>query len=318
MTPAVLAAIVGLMKIIVTGGAGFIGSHLVDRLIKEGHEVIVLDNLSTGNKKNLNPKATFYKADIRSKAVEAIFKKERPGALFHFAAQIDVRKSIADPKHDASVNILGSLNLLETCRTYGVKKVVFPSTAGIYGDVDAVPTPETYPVQPISPYVVAKLSFEHYLHYYYKIHGLAFCVLRFANVYGPRQNSKGEGGVVAIFCKALISGRQPVIYGSGQQTRDFVFVADVVEANMLALRKGRTEVFNIGTGKETSVQELFQKIKRLTGFRKDALLGKARPGDLQKSCLDASKARQELGWVPAILLEEGVRHTWEWFDKNRA
>ncbi len=297
------------MKVIVTGGAGFIGSHLVDRLIQEGHTVVVIDNLSTGSRKNLNPKAKFYRIDIRSKAVEAIFRKERPDALFHYAAQIDVRKSIVDPRNDAEINILGSLNLLESCRKCKVKKIIFASSGGaIYGEANIIPTSETYPVQPISPYGAAKLSVEQYLHYYHEIHGMRFCVLRFANVYGPRQNSKGEGGVVAVFADAMLSGRRPIIYGSGQQTRDFVFVADAVEANILALHAGKTGVFNIGTGKETSVRELFVKIKRNTGFRKNALLAPARPGDLKRSCLDASKARRELRWIPSTLLEEEVRH----------
>ena len=223
---------------LVTGGAGFIGSHLVDKLIQKGYRVVVIDNLSTGSRKNLHTKAVFYKVDIQSFKVAGIFKKEKPHILFHFAAQIDIRKSVKDPVKDAKINNLGSLNLFENCVKYGTKKVIFASTGGtIYGEADVVPTPESYPLKPISPYGVAKLTIENYLHYYHVVHGIPYVALRFANVYVPRQNSSGEAGVVAIFINRLLSGKTPVIYGDGKHTRDFVFIDDVAEAICKSLQE---------------------------------------------------------------------------------
>src|SRR3989344_887736 len=225
------------MKILVTGGAGFIGSNLVDWLIRERHLVVVVDNLSTGNKKNLNPRAKFCKMNVQSSRIGKVFKDFRPQAVFHYAAQTDVRKSWEDPLTDARDNILGSLNLLEACRNYKVKKFVFASTGGaLYGEASQIPTSETYPANPISAYGAAKLSVEHYLHAYHAVYGLSVIVLRLANVYGPRQDGKGEAGVVGIFSRTLLQGKEPILYGNGTQTRDFVFVEDVVQANLLALK----------------------------------------------------------------------------------
>ncbi|MDP3900873.1 MAG: NAD-dependent epimerase/dehydratase family protein [bacterium] len=295
---------------LVTGGAGFIGSHVADRLIEEGHRVVVVDDLSSGSRKNLNPKATFIKLDIQSPKLKEVFRKERPEAVFHFAAQIDVRKSVQDPVADAKVNILGSLNLLENCVKHKVKKVVFASTGGaIYGDADVIPTPESYPAHPVSPYGVAKLSVEHYLHYYHKIFGLPYVVLRFANVYGPRQDPFGEAGVVAIFTNALLSGKRPTIYGSGRQTRDFVFVGDAAEAALKGLGRKKVGIFNVGTGKQTSVQELLRALQTIVGSSLGAKKGPARPGEQQKSCLAWSGARRALGWKPKHALREGLRET---------
>ena len=223
--------------IIVTGGAGFIGSHLTDKLIEKGERVVVIDNLSTGSRENLNPKAVFYKANIEDAEISNIFEKENPSAVFHFAAQINLRSSIDDPIRDAKTNILGSLNVLENCSKYGVKKVVFSSTGGAMYGAAKIPTAETALANPSSPYGIAKLSVEYYLQYYLKSLKLPFVVLRFANVYGPRQNHKGEAGVVAIFCNAMINGKQPIIFGSGKQTRDFVYVGDAVESAVLAYKK---------------------------------------------------------------------------------
>lgn len=302
---------------VVTGGAGFIGSHLVDALLEKGHRVVVLDNLSTGNRKNLNPGAKFIRLDVRSSRVREVFRKERPEAVFHYAAQIDVRKSVDDPKKDASINILGSLNLLESCRMYGVQKIVFASTGGaLYGEADILPTSEKYPAQPISPYAIAKLSVEHYLYYYSAVHHIPYVALRFANVYGPRQNVRGEAGVVAIFSDAMLSGKKPVIYGNGKQTRDYVFVRDVVEASMLALQKKKIGIFNIGTGKETSVSQIFQMLKTLTHSKAKKLYGSAREGEQQRSCLDYSLAKKVLGWSPVYTLQEGLRKTVEWFEAH--
>jgi len=302
------------MKCLVTGGAGFIGSHLVDKLIKEGHKVVVIDNLSTGRKENLNPKAKFYKIDICSYRISQIFKKEKPEVVFHYAAQIDVRKSVKDPVEDAKINILGTLNILENCKKYNIRKVIFASTGGaIYGDADIVPTPETYPELPLSPYGIAKLTIEKHLSYYYKVFGLPYVSLRLANVYGPRQNSKGEAGVVAIFCDKMLSKKQPIINGDGKQTRDFVFVDDVVEANISALKKDKVGIFNIGTARETDVNTLFKKLRELTDSKCAKIHGPTLPGEQKRSCLDYSEAKRELGWQPKYSLDKGLKKTVEWF-----
>ena len=307
------------MKCLVTGGAGFIGSHLVDKLIKEGHKVVVIDNLSTGRKENLNPKAKFYKIDICSYRISQIFKKEKPEVVFHYAAQIDVRKSVKDPVEDAKINILGTLNILENCKKYNIRKVIFASTGGaIYGDADIVPTPETYPELPLSPYGIAKLTIEKHLSYYYKVFGLPYVSLRLANVYGPRQNSKGEAGVVAIFCDKMLSKKQPIINGSGRQTRDFVFVGDVVEANILALKKNKIGIFNIGTAKETNVNTIFKKLKELTGSKCKEIHGPALLGEQKRSCLNFLKAKKELNWQPKYSLDKGLNKTVEWFKKVKS
>jgi len=305
------------MKCLVTGGAGFIGSHLVDKLIKEGHKVVVIDNLSTGRKENLNPKAKFYKIDICSYRISQIFKKEKPEVVFHYAAQIDVRKSVKDPVEDAKINILGTLNILENCKKYNIRKVIFASTGGaIYGDADIVPTPETYPELPLSPYGIAKLTIEKHLSYYYKVFGLPYVSLRLANVYGPRQNSKGEAGVVAIFCDKMLSKKQPIINGDGKQTRDFVFVDDVVEANISALKKDKVGIFNIGTARETDVNTLFKKLRELTDSKCAKIHGPTLPGEQKRSCLDYSEAKRELGWQPKYSLDKGLKKTVEWFRQK--
>jgi len=298
------------MKILITGGAGFIGSHLTDKLIKTGHNVVVVDNLSTGKRENLNPRAKFYKIDICNSKISQIFKKEKPEVVFHYAAQINVRKSVAEPIKDAKINILGSLNILENSQKYKVKKIIFTSTGGaIYGEADIIPTPETYPENPLSPYGIAKLTVEKYLDYYYKIFGLSFISLRLANVYGPRQNSKGESGVVAIFYDKLLNKQQPIINGNGQQTRDYIFVDDVIEANFLALQKNKVGIFNVGTGIETSVNEIFQKIKKVTKSNLKAIYKPAKKGDLERSCLDCSKIKKQLGWQPKHNLDKGLEKT---------
>lgn len=304
------------MKILVTGGAGFIGSHLVDRLIKEGHRVSVIDNLSTGKKENINPKAKFYKIDICDPEISQIFEKEKPEIVFHYAAQIDLRESVEDPIKNAQINILGTLNILESCKNFRVKKVIFASTGGaMYGEAEIIPTPETYPEFPLSPYGIEKLTIEKYLNYYSKVFGLPFISLRLANIYGPRQNSKGEAGVVAIFCDKMLSGEQPIIYGDGNRTRDFVFVDDVVDANILAMEKGRVGIFNIGTAKETNINTIFKKLKELTASNCKEIHGPAKPGEQKRSCLDFAKAKKELNWQPQFNLDEGLKKTVEWFKK---
>lgn len=301
-------------RALVTGGAGFIGSHIVDRLVKKGYGVVVVDNLSTGQKKNVNPKAKFYKVDIQSPRVRDVFVKFKPQFVFHFAAQIDVRKSVANPIEDAKTNILGSLNILENCRMQNVKKVIFASSGGtIYGDATVIPTPETYPGNPLSPYGIAKYATEQYLSYYWNVFYLPFISLRLANIYGPRQNSKGEAGVVAIFADMMLNNRQPVIYGNGRQTRDFVFVKDVVEASMKAIQSKRVGVYNVGTAKETSVNEIFSLLKHLIRCPFKKVHSPARKGEQARSCLSYEKIQREIGWNPSYELQRGLQETVEWF-----
>ena len=308
------------MKILVTGGAGFIGSHLVDRLIKEGYKVVIIDNLSTGKKENLNPRAKFYQLDICSPKISEVFKKEKPKAVFHLAAQIDLRKSVNDPVFDANINILGSLNLIQNfLQNLKFKiqnsKFIFSSTGGaMYGNADIIPTPENYSARPISPYGIAKLSIEYYLYYYQKVFGLNFISLRYGNVYGPRQDSKGEAGVVAIFCDKILTGTTSIINGNGRQTRDYVYVDDVVEANILALEKKAEGIFNVGTGKETSVNELFKKMIKISGKEIQAKHGPAKQGEQKRSLLDSRKIKKVLGWESKVGLEEGLRRTMNWYS----
>jgi len=305
------------MKILVTGGAGFIGSHLVDRLIEQDHKVVVVDNLSTGKKENLNKEAVFYNIDIRASELSHIFQEERPEVVFHLAAQISVRKSVEDPIVDAKTNILGSLNLFENCKKFGVKKIIFTSTGGaLYGDADKIPTPDDYPVHPLSPYAIAKLSTEKYLDYYYKVFNIPYLILRFANIYGPRQDPNGEAGVVAIFAKKLLKNENPIINGDGRQTRDYVVVDDAVRAAMLGLENNNMGTYNIGTGKETSVNQLFDLLSQALGVSAEKRHGPAKKGEQLRSCLDYSKIKQEFGWKPSYEIEEGIRKTAEWFKNN--
>ena len=303
------------MKILVTGGAGFIGSHIVDAYLKNGHEVLIFDNLSTGKKENLNPKARNFTVDITTpKAIELI-KKEKPEVLNHHAAQINLRLSVKDPLFDAKVNILGFLNLLEAGKEI-FKKVIFASTGGaLYGDAKVVPTPETYPAHPVSPYGVAKLTGENYLYYYKKIYKLPSIILRYANVYGPRQNPHGEAGVVAIFCEKFVKKQQPVINGNGKQTRDFVFVSDVVSANLKALKLERSEIFNIATAQETDVNTIFENLKRAFSSSFKAVHAPGKKGEQQRSCLSFEKAKKELYWEPEVNLKEGLKLTARFFQK---
>lgn len=303
------------MRILVTGGAGFIGSHLVDAFIAGGHEVVVIDNLATGRRANLNPDARFYEADIRdATAVADLFARERPDVLCHQAAQLDVRRSVADPAYDADVNVVGTLRLLQAGVEHGLRKVLFASSGGaIYGGATVLPTPEDYPTRPISPYGVAKLTVEHYLHYYHAVHGLPYVALRYANVYGPRQNAAGEAGVIAIFTERLLRGQPATIFGDGRNTRDYVFVADVVAANRLALATERIGAYNVGTGVETTVNEVFDKLNRLTEAGAVERHGEAKAGEERRSCLDASLAARDLGWQPRVNLDEGLIRTVEYF-----
>ena len=305
------------MNILVTGGAGFIGSHIVDSLVKKEHKLIVIDNLSTGLEENLNSEVRFYKRSI-SDDLSDIFEKEKPKVVFHLAAQINVRRSVENPVFDAKNNIIGSLNILENMRKTGGKKIVFSSTGGaIYGDKVKIPTPESEEEKPYSPYGVAKLSIEKYLNFYKKVHGIDFVSLRYANVYGPRQNSRGEAGVIAIFLDKILKGDQPTINGSGKQTRDYVYVKDVVSANILSLQKESSGIFNVGTSKETSVNELFEKIVELTGKTVKEVHGPSKKGEQMRSCLSYEKIKKELGWEPKFDLDSGLKETVEWFKGKR-
>jgi UDP-glucose 4-epimerase len=300
------------MKILVTGGAGFIGSHLTDSLIKEGYSVVVVDNFLTGKKENLNSKSKLYKIDICNPRIKDIFNKEKPQAVFHFAAQINLRKSVEDPIRDAKTNILGSINILENCKDFKVKKIIFSSSGGaIYGDATIIPTPESYSEHPLSPYGIDKLIIDKYLNYYYKVFGLPYISLRLANVYGPRQNSKGEAGVIAIFAEKILKGIQPIINGSGKQTRDFVYVEDVVKAALLALEKNKIGIFNIGTANETNMNIIFKKIKKQMNSAFKEVHGPEKIGEQKKSCLNFSKAKKQLGWKPYFNLDQGLKKTIE-------
>jgi UDP-glucose 4-epimerase len=305
------------MRILVTGGAGFIGSHLVDRLIEEGHEVSIVDDLSTGKKKNLNPKAEFYKLDILSPKVERVFTKQRPEAVFHLAAQMDVRRSVKDPIFDGQVNILGTVNLLEQAVKIGTKRVIFASSGGaIYGEQERFPATEEHPTHPISPYGISKLAAEHYLYYYGKTYGLQWSSLRFGNVYGPRQDPFGEAGVVAIFTLKLLQNEQPVINGTGKQTRDYIAVDDVVEANMAVLNSGVNDTFNVGTGRETSVNQLFHLLAEAVGSPIKERYGPERRGEQLRSCLDAAKLSRASEWEPRLSLADGLKRTVEYFRET--
>lgn len=306
------------MKCLVTGGAGFIGSHLVDKLIEQNYEVAVIDNLSTGKRENLNPKAKFYKIDIQDPKISEIFKKIKPDVVFHYAAQIDVGKSMENPIESAKTNILGSLNILEKCNNFGIKKIVFASSGGaIYGETKIIPTPEDYIPQPVSPYGIEKFAVEHYLDFYKKEYNLDYLILRFANVYGPRQNSEGEAGVVAIFFAKLLDGEPLVINGDGKQTRDFVFVGDVIRANLFGLEKNVSGVFNIGTGIETDINTIFRKLKKTFDSKVQEIHGQEKAGEQKKSCLDFKKAKLELDWQPKYSLDEGLDETKQWFQKMK-
>ena len=306
------------MKILITGGAGFIASNIADRYIQLGHSVVIVDNMVTGQKENIPSEATFYVMDICDSALKDVFEKERPDIVSHHAAQMDVRKSVADPAYDANVNILGSINLLQNCVKYGVRKFIFASTGGaIYGEQEYFPADEKHVTQPLSPYGITKLACEKYLYFYKTTHGLDYTILRYANVYGPRQNPHGEAGVVAIFCQRMLRGEQPFVNGEGTQTRDYVFVGDVVKANELALHGGSGKIYNIGTGVETDVNTLFDKIAALMDHKVERKHREAQPGEQMRSVLDASLIRRELGWQPSVTLDEGLRQTVEFFRNKK-
>ena len=305
------------MKILVTGGAGFIASHIADRFIERGHDVHIVDNLKMGRMENVNPKAKFHLMDIRDKSIEKLFQEEAFDVVCHHAAQMDVRLSVEDPLYDADVNVLGTLNLLQNCVRHNVKKVTFASTGGaVYGEQDIFPCDETHPTRPVSPYGITKLTVEKYLYYYSKEFGLKYVILRYANVYGPRQNPKGEAGVVAIFSSKLLSGEQPVINGDGKQTRDYVYVGDVAQMNLKALDYDKNDIFNVGTGIETDVNVIFRQINTLTGRNAEEKHGPAKPGEQKRSVISYWKAKNVLNWSPEVDIEEGLGRTVDFFREK--
>jgi UDP-glucose 4-epimerase len=302
------------LNIVVTGGAGFIGSHVSDALVNAGHRVVVLDDLSSGFEKNVPKGAALEVADIRSEKAANVITQVKPDVIYHLAAQMDVRKSVYDPSFDADVNIRGPLNLLEAGRKVGLKQVVFSSTGGaIYGDQDIYPADETHKEWPLSPYGITKLALEKYLFYYHKQYGLNATCLRYANVYGPRQNAHGEAGVIAIFCTKLLSSTVPTIYGDGENTRDFVYVGDVAAANLAALGLDGYRTYNIGTGIESSVNDIYGVIAGIVGTKQPPNYGDARPGEVRRSCITAAKIRHELGVPISTTLSSGLEKTVDWF-----
>jgi len=308
------------MRVLVTGGAGFIGSHITDTLMARGDDVLVIDNLSTGLRENLNPGVHFEQVDIRDLSkLEKVFQDFKPEAVTHLAAHIDLRESFKDPVHDAQNNIVGSLNILKLMSDFGTRKIVFSSTGGaIYGEAKQIPTSENYPEIPASPYGISKLAVEHYLDVWQKLHGIEYVALRYANVYGQRQGGKGEAGVTAIFAKKMLRGEPIEIFGDGRQTRDYVYVADVVAANLAALEFNGSGVFNIATGVETSVNEIYEKLSKLLNYTAPSVNVPAVRGEILRSALDASRAKKELGWGPKVSLDEGLAKTGEFFKKANA
>ncbi|QXM06675.1 SDR family oxidoreductase [Crassaminicella indica] len=305
------------MKVLVTGGAGFIGSHIVDKLVENGDEVIIIDNLSTGNMENINKKAVFYEADIRDKEIDKIFEVEKPEVVIHHAAQIDIQKSIKDPMFDGDVNIIGTINLLENCKKYKVRKIIYASSAAVYGTPKYLPVDEKHRVSPISYYGISKHTPEHYIKVYAELYGIKYTILRYANVYGIRQDPKGEGGVVSIFLDLLLNGKNPTIFGDGEQTRDYIYVEDIASANVKALKLADNEICNISTNKKTTVTELFNMMRDILKSECNAIYGDERKGDIKHSTLNNEKAMKLLDWEPGYSIGEGLTKTIEYYRLKR-
>ncbi len=308
------------MKILVTGGAGFIGSHIIDVLVENKHNVVIIDNLSSGFEYNVDKDAKLIKADINDfDKIKKIFYEEKPEIIYHLAAQIDVRKSVLDPIFDAQTNIMATLNLIKLSNDFKIKKFIFSSTGGaIYGDTDDRPTKENHPEWPLSPYGIAKLATDKFLNFYYEIFGLKYVSLRYGNVYGPRQNPYGEAGVVAIFLNKMLKNEQPVINGDGEQTRDYVYVKDVARANLLALKNiDKVGIYNVGTSIEISVNDLFKEINRNFNYRFKQVHGPAKLGEQKTSCLNFEKIKKDMGFKPEVNFSDGIKMTYEWFKNNK-
>jgi len=307
------------VRVLVTGGAGFIGSHLVDALLARGDSVTVVDNLSTGSKSNLNPRASFHTVDIRdAAALEKVFSAARPELVSHHAAQTDVRRSMNEPGYDAEVNVVGSVNVFHLCVKFGVKKITFASSSAAYPEPEQVPVREDHPIRPVSAYGLTKHIGEEYLRFFQETSGLRFTAFRYGNVYGPRQDPKGEAGVVAIFCSQMLSGIQPTLFGDGKKTRDYVYVDDVVSANLKALEgAGDGEVFNIGWGKEVTDFSVFDTVRKSLGARCEPRYAPKRPGELDRISLDCAKAAVQLGWRPQVDFQEGIRRAVEYYRNQK-
>jgi UDP-glucose 4-epimerase len=305
-------------KILVTGGAGFIGSHVVELFVSKGYEVVIVDDLSTGRISNLNPSAKFYQMDIRDPKIREVFEIERPDYISHHAAQMDVRRSVAQPLFDADVNILGSINLIECAREFDVKHFVYISTGGaVYGEPETLPCDENHPINPICQYGASKHTVEHYLYMYNVNYGLNYTVLRYPNVFGPRQDPQGEAGVVAIFTGKMLLGEPVTINGDGEQTRDFVYVGDCARANYLALTtEHKPGIYNIGWGRPTSINEIFTSLAKIINYTHPVSYGPAKVGETRHIYLDASRANRDLNWSPMVSLEEGLRQTVEYFKTS--
>ncbi|MCY6353986.1 NAD-dependent epimerase/dehydratase family protein [Clostridium sp. ZS2-4] len=294
------------MKVLVTGGAGFIGSHIVDLLIEEGYEVVVLDNLSHGKVENINAKAVFYKVDIREKYIKDIFSKEKPDYVIHEAAQINVINSIKNPILDAEINILGAINILEACKESRVKKIVYPASAAIFGEPEYLPIDEKHPLNMLSPYGISKHTVEHYLEVYNKIYGIEYVSLRCSNVYGPRQDSSGEGGVISIFCNKMINGERPIIFGDGEQIRDFIYVTDVARATLMTMESNSNEIFNVCSSTKTTINNLVRFINKALNKDIKPIYKDERKGDIKFSFMSNRKINSILKWEQKISIEEGI------------
>jgi UDP-glucose 4-epimerase len=307
------------MKVLITGGAGFIGSNVQSRLLSEGHDVVIVDNLVTGFRRNVEPESTFYELDIRDESLGDVFIAEKPDAVIHHAAQMDVRASVRDPQYDASVNIQGSLNLLEGCRQAGCDRILYASTGGaVYGEPEYLPVGEDHPLRPMCPYGVSKHTVEHYLELYHQLHGLQYLTLRYPNVYGPRQDPHGEAGVVAIFSLQMLQGRTPTIFGDGTKTRDYVFIGDIVEANLLGLATSRVGTYNLGWGKEVTDYEVFAAVRDAVGSSVEPEYAPKRPGEIDHISLDATRGKAALEWEPTVPLQDGIRLSVRYYREEGA
>lgn len=297
------------MKVMVTGGAGFIGSHIVESLIQHGLSVVVIDDLSTGSRDFVHSDAAFYQTNIVDHELDKIFEHERPEALIHHAAQVSVQGSVNDPMFDAQTNILGTVHILECCRKYGVRKIIYASSCATYGNPELDLIPETHPIQPLSPYGISKATPELYLKLYHNLYSIQYVILRYANVYGPRQGISGEGAVVPSFISRLLQHQSPIIYGDGAQTRDFVYVKDVAAANLAALNTDVSDIMNIGSGSSVSISNLYERVTREIGSDLLPEYRAARPGDVRHSLLDSHRAAEQLAWRPVYSLEQGLKET---------
>lgn len=306
------------MKILVTGGAGFIGSNIVDELIALGHNVVIVDNFIRGKKENINCNAKVYNIDIRDKELWKVFDIERPEVVCHHAAQIKVPYSIEHPMEDVDINIIGSINILECCRKYNVRKVIYPSSAAIFGHPKYLPIDEKHPLNMLSGYGVTKHTIEHYLYLYHELYGINYTVFRYANVYGPRQDSSGEGGVIAIFCDSLISNKEPYIFGDGNQTRDFIYVKDVVRANIIALDELDNDIYNVATNDEISINEVLNLINNELALNISAKNGKERVGDIRNSYMTYEKINKIANWEPKYSIKEGIKETVKYYLNNKS